>query len=175
MKLVYLTPKKVTLVTSDLTSTEQLLLWSLRTWVLGYIRKAPVQDDISRAYSHYKVPEASTLLAHFMYALSFGAKRTIDISCPLKSGLSPDELTLLNIFSNFQAGNMSLACCMLNDFCDEKYIMQARYLALEFTRLTGSQGNMTFSLHRLDNCAPCAVPATDQMFYRKFTKPSYAI
>lgn len=82
MNIVCLTPKKINISTRDLSCCEQLVLWSLRTWVMGLVRKIDVRDDLKRAYGHYKVAEAGRDLDHFLYALTFGAKCKIDVRCP---------------------------------------------------------------------------------------------
>lgn len=158
MNIVYLTPEKVNIGTTDLTGCEQLLLWSIRTWVIGFMRKHDVNIALIRAFKRYNIPEACTALEHFMYCLSFGAKRTIDISCPLKSSLSPDELTLMNIFANYQKGHSSLATCMLDNLCTEKYLMQARYHALEFTDKIQKRRDLTLTCLKLTQPTSPPIP-----------------
>lgn len=143
MNITYLTPKTVTITTSDIKCCQQLLLWSIRTWVMGLIRKFDTKPKLKQAYNHYKIPEASSAFNHFMYCLSFGAKRSMDIRCPLSGSISPDELTLMNFMTYCQQGNTVLADCMLDDLCIEKYQIQTKYHAMIFAEIIQNNANMT--------------------------------
>lgn len=145
MTLTYLCPKKVTLMTQDLKCCEQLLLWSIRTWVIGYRQKYNPKTELQRAYSRHKIPEAYAPLDHFMYCLSFGPKRTIDINCPLKGSITADEITLLNIFAAYQNNSSSLGTCMLAKLCQEQYLFQAKFHAVEFCVIFGKDNHMRLS------------------------------
>lgn len=154
MNITYLTPEKVTISTSDMQCCEQLLLWSIRTWVMGAIRKVDSKHKLQHAYESYKIPEASTALDHFMYCLSFGAKRAIDIRCPLSGSISPDELTLMNFMAHCQQHNEILARCMLRDLCIDKYLIQTKYHAMIFTDLILNKANMTLTCLKLTRPSP---------------------
>ncbi|MBL4801965.1 MAG: hypothetical protein JKY45_08725 [Emcibacter sp.] len=145
MNIIYLAPKEVTINTSHIKCYEQLLLWSIRTWVMGLIRKIETKDTLKQAYGQYKIPEASIALSHFMYCLSFGAKRALDIRCPISGSISPDEITIMNFITSAQRGNTPLAESILNDLCIEKYQMQTKYHAMTFTDIIQKKAKMTLT------------------------------
>ncbi|PCI34265.1 MAG: hypothetical protein COB54_00255 [Alphaproteobacteria bacterium] len=158
MTLIYLTPKQVSITTADISAAEQLLLWSIRTWVMGMKRKTDFKTELERAYQAYGIPDASTLLDLFMYCLSFGANRSIDIRCRLNGSISPDELTLLNIMANCQQGKTDLAGCLLADLCGDQYLMQTKAHATAFTDLFRSRTGLTLTCLKLSPPRGSALP-----------------
>lgn len=168
MTLVYLAPAKVSLTTADMAEGEKLLLWSIRTWVMAMKSKADFKAELKRAYRPYGMPEASTLLDRFMYCLSFGAKRTIDVRCRLNGSISPDELTLLNIMANCQQGKTTLAACLLADLCGDQYLMQTKLHALAFTNIFRDQAGLTLTCLRLSPPRSPALPENpEEAHYNK--------
>lgn len=60
---------------------EGVLLWTMRAWVIGIVEKIPVEEQICDAFAKLGAPAAATQLYEFMWVLSQGAARTIDVDC----------------------------------------------------------------------------------------------
>jgi hypothetical protein len=151
MSLTYLSPKYVQINTSDLKSTEQLVLWSLRTWVMGLIHRRCVLGDLFHAYDYYTAGTAAIDFDRFLRNLTKGAKRNIDIRCPLSSHISPDELTFLNILHNYQSGNTHYGDIMLLEMQENTELEKTKELLFSFLKNIEKLGKIFISAHKLQN------------------------
>ncbi len=149
MSLIYLDPKQIHITTCELKSTEQLILWSLRTWVMGLIKRRCVFKEIYHAYDYYKVGIAALDLSRVLSSLSCYAKRNIDIRCPLSSHISPDELTILNMLSHYQSGNMEYADIMLAAIHKPDHLEETRALFLVFLKIIADKGKIFLESHKV--------------------------
>ena len=93
MKIHYLIPQRVNIHTSDLKSSEQLVLWSLRTWVMGIIRKIDIKEALIRPMETYARPKAALKLNHFFNRLPSGQKKGLIFPFRFRGVLAPIDLT----------------------------------------------------------------------------------
>lgn len=78
-----------------LSLTEQVLVWSARTWVIHYHRGSdpyPAIDPVFQLLNAHAVPAA---LNRFLAILGVHAVRPIEIRCAKQAGVSRDEIRLL--------------------------------------------------------------------------------
>lgn len=91
--------------TSDtLSFAEQMLLWSMRIWVVGLQKRIPVGEKLHEAYSRAGAPRAVGLVDNLMVVVGHGAIRQLDINCPCRKGLSEDERSILDLAALYQGG-----------------------------------------------------------------------
>jgi hypothetical protein len=84
---------------AELPALENLLLWCMRAWVIGHCRGVETSARIEQALEQIELPEALGYLDGFMWALSQGARRTIQIDCVCHPEVSADERALLAVFA----------------------------------------------------------------------------
>lgn len=147
MSLNYLNPKYVQINTKDLKSTEQLVLWSIRTWVMGLLQRQCVLAELYHAYDYYSASSAAIDLDLFMRSLTKGACRDMDIRCPLSGHISPDELTFLNILNGYQSGNSEISDIMLLSIQTEKQMEKTKIKIQNFVENIKTQGRIFLSPH----------------------------
>lgn len=92
-----------------LPQAEGVLLWSMRTWVLGLCRDLEVAPRIRSAFAGLDAPEAADGLGGFMQALEHGNARTIAVDTMCTPRVSSDERVLLDVFAHVQAGRAAEA------------------------------------------------------------------
>lgn len=78
---------------------ERLLLWTMRAWVIGITQKIPVEEQIQDAFNRIGAPDATGQLYAFMWILSQGASRMLNVDCVCQNSLSRDERALLDILA----------------------------------------------------------------------------
>jgi hypothetical protein len=83
----------------ELPVLEDVLLWCMRAWVIGRCRGVATGTRIERALARIGLSEACGYLEGFMWALSRGARRTIEIDCVCHPEVSADERMLLAVFA----------------------------------------------------------------------------
>jgi hypothetical protein len=86
----------------ELPPLEQVLLWCMRAWVIGFSRKIEVGPRIARMCAALQVPEAAGYLDGAMWAVGHGARRPVGIHCVCCEGLSADERLLLEVLELHQ-------------------------------------------------------------------------
>ena len=92
---------------------EQLLLWSMRAWVIGFCRGLPVEERLEAAFAGVGAPAAAAHLYGFMWALGHGARRLLAVDCVCRPQVSADERCLLDILALHQAGRSLEAVLLL--------------------------------------------------------------
>lgn len=93
----------------ELPFAEQLMLWSIRTWVRGYELQTSVDERLFEAFSKVRIPRAAGLLDKIMRTVVMGHKRTVKIHCPCYRLVGNNERTLLNVIARYQAGHQGKA------------------------------------------------------------------
>ena len=78
---------------------ENVLLWTMRTWVIGITERLPVEERIQTAFATLKAPCAVDHLYEFMWMLSHGASRKIALQCVCAPNLTSDEQRLLEVLT----------------------------------------------------------------------------
>jgi hypothetical protein len=89
----------------ELPFAEQLLLWSIRTWMRGYELRTSIDERLFEAFNQVQIPRVAGLLDKMMRIVVVGHHRTINIHCPCYRLVGNDERTLLNVIAGYQAGH----------------------------------------------------------------------
>src|ERR1700722_19838410 len=84
---------------SRLCRQERIALWTMRAWVIGITQKIPVEEQIQDAFQRIGAPDATGQLYAFMWILSQGASRMLDVDCASSPRISADERALLYILA----------------------------------------------------------------------------
>ena len=120
----------------DLPDAEHTLLWAIRVWVIGHCRQQDLSARISAALQDRGAEGALGYLEGFMWALSRGALRPLELLCLCRTDVSADERLLLDAFSLLQQDEadaaQSLLCTLLTDPAAAIAIRSAEGLAHEF-------------------------------------------
>ena len=90
------TPQRA-LQLSDLGYPEQLLLRSIRLWVLGYRLNNSPEDRLAKAFEAAGLKHGRQKFEEFMVAVTAGASRSLGIHCACHDGIGDDEHQLLDI------------------------------------------------------------------------------
>ena len=86
----------------DLDFGAQLLLWSVRLWVLGVCHRKATIEIIDRAYTMVGCPDGARLLNTAMQTLTLSARRVLDVRPPCFRSISSDEQRLLDAVGCYQ-------------------------------------------------------------------------
>lgn len=73
-----------------------VLLWCMRTWVLGIRHPIGGEARIQQLLTRFGAPAAAPYLEGFMFAIGHGATRAIGVHCTCCSRVSKDERALLD-------------------------------------------------------------------------------
>jgi hypothetical protein len=96
---------------------DNALLWAMQAWVVGHCRGGNVAGRIAGVFGELGAPEASGYLDGFMWVLSQGATRLLEVNCVCCDRVSADERALLDVFALTQEGQgeeaMELLCTMM--------------------------------------------------------------
>lgn len=76
---------------------EQLLLRSIRLWVIGYRLDSAPEDRLAKAFELARIKHGRQRFEEFMVAMIAGASRSLGIHCACHEGISEDEHQLLDI------------------------------------------------------------------------------
>ena len=96
-----------------LSRPERIMLWTMRAWVIGITQKIPVEEQIQDAFQRIGAPDATGQLYAFMWILSQGASRMLDVDCVCSKTISADERALLDILALSQQGRTFEAMILL--------------------------------------------------------------
>jgi len=83
---------------------DHALLWTMQAWVVGHCHGGDVAGRITGVYADLGAPEAAGYLDGFMWAMSQGATRLLEVNCVCCPGVSADERALLDVFALQQEG-----------------------------------------------------------------------
>ena len=92
---------------------ERILLWTMRAWVIGITQKIPVEEQIQDAFNRIGAPDATGQLYGFMWILSQGASRMLNVDCVCQTRISRDERLLLDVLALSQHKRTFEAMVML--------------------------------------------------------------
>ncbi len=123
-----------------LSPMENILLWSMRAWVMGIARGLPVADRIETVYRRVRAPEAPIQVYELMWILGHGATRRLNVDCVCKRHVSADERTLLDIVALYQHGRSLEALVLLRSMVKPKAAMVAGLAASEIARILLAAG-----------------------------------
>lgn len=120
----------------DLPEAERTLLWTMRVWVVGHCRQQDLSARIAGALRDRGAEGALGYLEGFMWALSRGASRPIEVLCLCRAEVSADERLLLDAFSLLQRDEadeaQSLLCTLVTEPSAVVAIRSAEGMAQEF-------------------------------------------
>jgi len=83
--------------TTDLSFAEQLMLWAMRLWVVGYRLNNSPDDQLAKALRNVGIGEGRQRLEEFMVAITAGAARGIGVCCVCQKEIGEDEHLLLDV------------------------------------------------------------------------------
>ena len=92
---------------------EQLLLYSMRAWVIGFCRGLPIAERLDEVFAVIGAPDAAAHLCGFMWAVGHGARRLLAVDCVCRAEVSEDERRLLDVLALAQAGRSLEAVLLL--------------------------------------------------------------
>jgi hypothetical protein len=95
--------------TKDLGTADGLLLLAMRCWVEDYQANADPIPRLQTALHSAGAHDAASPIDSLMTTVARGARRTVDVHCPLCPNLSDDEKRLLHAASLVQTNNAALA------------------------------------------------------------------
>lgn len=100
-----------------LPTAEEVLLWSMRAWVLARCRpeELRVEERIEAALGGLDAAEAGCGLCGFMDAVERGGTRPVTVERMCARRLTADERALLGVFACVQTGRTAEAGCTLRD------------------------------------------------------------
>ncbi len=80
-----------------------VLLWCIRSWVMELRRPSGAERRIDDMLDRFGAPRAAPYLKGFMFALSHGAARMINVRCVCHTKIGEDERALLDVLGLAQA------------------------------------------------------------------------
>ena len=98
---------------ADLFFLENLLLWSMRAWVVGLRRRIPVEERIEEVFAKISAADAAGQMYGFMWILGHCASRTIEVGCVCNPQITADERCLIAILALVQHGRSAEALIVL--------------------------------------------------------------
>ena len=119
---------------------EQVLLWSMRAWVLGRRQDRAVIEPIRRAFAKIGAAGAACRLDQFMWILADGSHRTLHVECVCAAGMSADERSLLDIFALAQQGHSFEALLLLRSIVKPAAALSLGAIAAELAGALDSAG-----------------------------------
>jgi hypothetical protein len=105
---------------------ENALLWSMQAWVVGLCKGADVAGQIGDLYADLGAPTATGYLDGFMWALSQGASRMLEVNCVCCDTVSADERALLDVFALQQEGQVDEVLNLLGEMVTPGAALAAR-------------------------------------------------
>jgi len=125
---------------SRLSRQERIALWTMRAWVIGITQKIPVEEQIEEAFGRVGAPDATGQLYAFMWILSQGACRMLDVDCVCSTSISSDERALLDILALSQHGRSFEAMILLRSMVKGTRALATAECANEFVRTLSAAG-----------------------------------
>ena len=121
---------------------ESILLWTMRAWVVGIVERIPVEEQICDAFRQIGAPGGTAQLYEFMWLLSQGAHRTINVDCVCRPQVTEDERRLLDIVALSQRGRSFEALMLLRAMLTPPVAAAAAESAGRFAETLKTEGLM---------------------------------
>jgi hypothetical protein len=125
---------------SALPMLDNALLWTMQAWVVGHCRGGDVAGRIAGIYAELGAPEAAGYLDGFMWVLSQGAVRLLEVNCVCCDSVSADERTLLDAFALVQEGQAEEALALLGSLLTPGAALAARSSATRLVAALNAAG-----------------------------------
>jgi hypothetical protein len=103
----------------DLTAVQAIMLDAMRLWVIQMRRGTNMEARIDERLEQLGAGGASPDLKRFMFALSGGCTRMIEVQCSCKCEVGADEQALLDVLSHAQQLSPFAALQILRGFVTE--------------------------------------------------------
>lgn len=97
-------------------TAQAAMLFCMRLWVIEMRRAPGLEPRIQEMLDHLGAAAAAPHLKRFMFALSRGSTRMIEVRCTCKPRVGPDEQALLDVLSLAQAVRPFEAILVLRGF-----------------------------------------------------------
>ncbi|MCG7360294.1 hypothetical protein MHZ93_03360 [Roseomonas sp. ACRSG] len=120
---------------------DNALLWTMQAWVVGYCRDGDVAERIADIYAELGAPEAAGYLDGFMWVLSQGATRLLEVNCVCCDIVSADERALLDVFALVQERQEGEALALLATMAMPGAALAARSSALRLVAALNEAGH----------------------------------
>jgi hypothetical protein len=128
------------LSTNRMSREERVLLWAMRAWVIGITQKLPVEEQIADAFNRIGAPDATGQLYAFMWILSQGASRMLNVDCVCQESLSGDERALLDILALSQHKRTFEAMILLRSMVRRSRALAAADSAMKVAKTLSAAG-----------------------------------
>jgi hypothetical protein len=125
---------------SQMSRPERIMLWTMRACVIGITQKIPVEEQIQDAFSRIGAPDATGQLYAFMWILSQGACRMLNVDCVCGAKISEDERALLDILALSQQGRTFEAMILLRSMVKGSRALATAECARDFVRTLSAAG-----------------------------------
>jgi hypothetical protein len=125
---------------STLPLLDNALLWTMQAWVVGQCRGGDVAKRIADVYADLGAPEAAGYLDGFMWVLSQGAIRLLEVNCVCCDTVSADERALLDVFALVQEAQEGEALALLGTMAMPGAALAARSSALRLVAALNEAG-----------------------------------
>ena len=157
--VVYVRPKDVHLTLGDLTETENLVMWTMRTWVRGFMRDIPAAKSIVTGLRRANAKEIFNELEGLMSLYGCNARHRLDFRCPACRSLSSDEYSFLLLIGAAQSGSKDLVQAIVQEGLEPP---APRYGALLADRLAANllAGGLELPLRTPGAAGKLSTPAT---------------
>jgi hypothetical protein len=119
---------------------ERVMLWTMRAWVIGITQKIPVEEQIQDAFQRIGAPDATVQLYAFMWILSQGASRMLDVDCVCSTKISGDERALLDILALSQQRRTFEAMILLRSLVKSTRALAVADCASDIVRTLSAAG-----------------------------------
>lgn len=139
-----------------LSQLEQMLLWSMRCWVTGFMRGRDVVPRIAEAFGSLAAPAAAGYLDGFMWAIGYGATRQIAVDCPCQTRVSRDEAQLLDVLRLQQGATAEHAARLLDGMLTRSAALVASSSAARLVATLNAAGHV---LPPMPGCRRAVAPA----------------
>lgn len=133
-------PYSDTQTVAAISRNERIMLWTMRAWVIGITQKIPVEEQIQDAFTRIGAPDATGQLYGFMWILSQGASRMLDVDCVCSQKISGDERALLDILALSQHGRTFEAMILLRAMVKSTRALSVSDCAVDIVRTLSSAG-----------------------------------
>jgi hypothetical protein len=97
---------------------DRLLLWAIRTWVIGLKGRFDVSETLREAFGRFGMAEATEPLDALMSIVACGAIRPLTIECVCATAISEDESRLLGAAALHQSKRGFEARFLLREMLD---------------------------------------------------------
>jgi len=100
----------------DLSTANQLVLWSFRHWVRAFVDGIDATPDLRRAYGYAGAGPAVGPFELAMMMLTAGGRRRVSVHCPHCQEITEDERAFCTLIEAFQQGDADVAYAILGDW-----------------------------------------------------------